>query len=81
MSPQDVSLNDTYTGDLSESPRPQRRTLGSATIVKMSVGPMDNNVYVITSTTTGDQLIIDAANDADRILEVVRSLPGTPKLI
>ncbi|MYR05346.1 MBL fold metallo-hydrolase [Gordonia sp. SID5947] len=81
MSPQDVSLSDSYTGDLSESPRPQRRTLGSATIVKMSVGPMDNNVYVITSAQTGDQLIIDAANDADRILEVVRSLPGTPKLI
>lgn len=81
MSPQDASLSDTYTGDLSESPAPQRRTLDSATIVKLSVGPMDNNVYVITSRATGDQLIIDAANDADRILELVRELPGTPRLI
>ncbi|AZG43852.1 MBL fold metallo-hydrolase [Gordonia insulae] len=81
MSPQDVSVSDTYTGDLSESPVPQRRTLDSATIVKLSVGPMDNNVYVITSRQTGDQLVIDAANDADRVLEVVRELPGTPRLI
>ncbi|MGV9710044.1 MBL fold metallo-hydrolase [Gordonia sp. NPDC003424] len=81
MTSSDVSISDTYTGDLSESPQPQRRTLDSASIVKVSVGPMDNNVYVITSTATGDQLIIDAANDADRILDVVRSIPGTPRLI
>ncbi|MFW0793035.1 MBL fold metallo-hydrolase [Gordonia sp. CPCC 205515] len=81
MTSSDVSISDTYTGDLSESPQPQRRTLGTASIVKLSVGPMDNNVYVITSTATGDQLIIDAANDADRILDLVDAVPGTPRLI
>ncbi|MFW0787637.1 MBL fold metallo-hydrolase [Gordonia sp. CPCC 206044] len=81
MSPENVTINDTYTGDLSQAPAPQRRTIDSATIVKLSVGPMDNNVYVITSNKTGDQLIIDAANDAERILEVVDALPGTPRLI
>ncbi|MED5801718.1 MBL fold metallo-hydrolase [Gordonia sp. Z-3] len=81
MSPQDVSISDSYSGDLSESPSPQRRNLSSASIVKMSVGPMDNNVYIITCSATGKQLVIDAANDADRILAVVDGLPGTPELI
>ncbi|GAA1483017.1 MBL fold metallo-hydrolase [Gordonia sinesedis] len=74
------SVSDTYTGDLGDS-GPQRRTLGSATIVKMSVGPMDNNVYVVTDTATGEQLVIDAANDADDVLAVLDSLHGTPALI
>lgn len=81
MSSPDLTVTDTYTGDLAESRRPQRRTLESATIVKMSVGPMDNNVYVVTDSATGDQLIIDAANDAGDILTVVRALPGTPRLL
>ena len=51
-------ITDTYTGDLSASKTPQRRTLDSASIVKLSVGPMDNNVYIVTSRATGEQLII-----------------------
>ena len=74
-------ISDDYTGDLSESKTPQRRTLSSATIVKLSVGPMDNNVYLVTSRATGDQLIIDAANDAETITEVLSAVEGTPKLI
>lgn len=81
MTSPDATITDTYTGDLSESPAPQRRTLGSASIVKLSVGPMDNNVYIVTSAATGDQLIIDAANDAERILDVVRAIGGTPRMI
>ncbi|MGC5246418.1 MBL fold metallo-hydrolase [Gordonia sp. DT219] len=76
----DATVSDDYTGDLSES-GPQRRTLSNATIVKISVGPMDNNTYIVTSTATGEQLIIDAANDGDTILAVLRELGGTPKLI
>ncbi|MCR8899504.1 MBL fold metallo-hydrolase [Gordonia sp. GONU] len=74
-------ISDSYTGDLSGSKTPQRRTLGSATIVKLSVGPMDNNVYVVTSKATGDQLIIDAANDADTIIATLDAIGGKPALI
>lgn len=35
---------------------------------KFSVGPMDNNVYLLTDRQSGRALLIDAANDADRIL-------------
>lgn len=73
-------ITDTYTGDLAGS-GPQRRTLGNATIVKMSVGPMDNNVYVVTDGATGEQLVIDAANDADDVLALLDELPGTPAMI
>ncbi|NMO04866.1 MBL fold metallo-hydrolase [Gordonia sp. TBRC 11910] len=47
-----------------------------ATITALSVGPMDNNVYVVTCRETGDQLLIDAANDADRIEALLADLPG-----
>lgn len=39
----------------------------SVEIRKFSVGPMDNNVYLLSDSATGDALLIDAANDADRI--------------
>jgi glyoxylase-like metal-dependent hydrolase (beta-lactamase superfamily II) len=35
---------------------------------KFSVGPMDNNVYLLTETGSGTAVLIDAANDAERIL-------------
>jgi glyoxylase-like metal-dependent hydrolase (beta-lactamase superfamily II) len=43
-------------------------------IRKFSVGPMDNNVYVLTDTASGRGLLIDAANDADRILDEVHDV-------
>src|ERR1700743_4003344 len=49
-----------------------RRTLPGATIVKTSVGPMDNNAYLVTCSATGETLLIDAANDADVLVELVR---------
>ena len=81
MSAPEITVTDTYTGDLSETDGAQRRSVSGATITKMSVGPMDNNVYVVTCTGTGDQVVIDAANDADDILGLVDALPGTPRLI
>jgi glyoxylase-like metal-dependent hydrolase (beta-lactamase superfamily II) len=41
---------------------------------KFSVGPMDNNVYLLTDRQSGRALLIDAANDADRILAEVEDL-------
>jgi glyoxylase-like metal-dependent hydrolase (beta-lactamase superfamily II) len=46
---------------------------GDATVEvrKLSVGPMDNNVYVLTDVGSGQALLVDAANEAQRILEEV----------
>ena len=38
---------DTYTGHV-ESQTSARRTLPGVTIIKTSVGPMDNNTYLVT---------------------------------
>ncbi|CDO06336.1 beta-lactamase domain-containing protein [Mycolicibacterium cosmeticum] len=65
-------VSDDYTGHLDPGTA-ARRTLPAATIIKASVGPMDNNAYLITCSETGKTLLIDAANDADRLVELIRT--------
>ena len=43
-------------------------------IHKLVVGPMDNNVFVLRCTHTGDAVLIDAANEHDKLLELARAL-------
>ncbi len=63
-------VDDNYTGHV-EPGTAARRVLPGASIVKTSVGPMDNNAYLITCSRTGDSLLIDAANDAPILLDVI----------
>ena len=65
-------LDDNYTGHV-EPGTAARRTLPGVTILKASVGPMDNNAYLVTCSATGETLLIDAANDADVLIDLVRS--------
>jgi glyoxylase-like metal-dependent hydrolase (beta-lactamase superfamily II) len=60
-----------YTGAVTPGGPAGVRDLPSLTISKLSVGPMDNNAYLLRCRDTGEQLLIDAANDADRLLELV----------
>ena len=60
-------VTSTYTGHV-ESQTAARRTLPGVTIIKMSVGPMDNNVYLVTCSNTGETLLIDAANDPELLV-------------
>ncbi|HAS12400.1 MBL fold metallo-hydrolase [Acidimicrobiia bacterium EGI L10123] len=46
----------------------------AAEIHKVVVGPMDNNVFVLRCKQTGDALLIDAANEHDRLLELCQRL-------
>jgi glyoxylase-like metal-dependent hydrolase (beta-lactamase superfamily II) len=46
-------------------------TLPGLTVAKLSVGPYDNNAYLLTCTNTRTQLLVDAANDADRLLDLI----------
>lgn len=70
-------VNDNYTGHL-DSGTAARRTLPGATIVKASVGPMDNNAYLVTCSQSGETLLIDAANDAPVLLDLIERF--APKL-
>ena len=66
-------VDDNYTGHV-EPRTAARRTLPGASIVKVSVGPMDNNAYLVTCSQTGETLLIDAANDAEILLELIERL-------
>lgn len=73
-------VDDTYTGHV-EPGSAARKTLPGATIIKMSVGPMDNNAYLVTCSRTGDTLLIDAANDADDLIALVKEQAPNLELI
>lgn len=64
-----------YTGDVADGP--QVRTLDEVVVRKVSVGPMDNNAYLLTCRATGAQLLVDAAAEPDRLLGLVRE--GSPQ--
>jgi glyoxylase-like metal-dependent hydrolase (beta-lactamase superfamily II) len=61
----------TYTGQVTPGGPAAVRELAELTITKLSVGPMDNNAYLLRCHRTGEQLLIDAANEPDRLLELV----------
>lgn len=65
----------TYTGDVQVGGPADVRELPGLTISKLAVGPFDNNAYLLRCTATGDELLIDAAADADRILALVDERP------
>lgn len=48
-------------------------TTPAATIRRVAVPPMDNNIYLITSRATGRQILIDAANDPPAIAALLAS--------
>jgi glyoxylase-like metal-dependent hydrolase (beta-lactamase superfamily II) len=43
-------------------------------ITRLVVGPMDNNVFVVLCRRTGEAVLVDAANEAERLLELCREL-------
>lgn len=73
-------VTDDYTGHV-EPGSAARRTLPGATIVKASVGAMDNNAYLITCSQSGQTLLVDAANDAPVLLDLVEQYAPTLALI
>lgn len=60
-----------YTGEVEPGGPSAVRALTHLTIRKMAVSEMANNVYLLTCHHTGDQLLIDAADDAERCLALV----------
>lgn len=60
-----------YTGHVEPGGPAAVRELAALTIRKLSVSDFDNNVYLLTCRATGEQLLIDAADDAVRILDEV----------
>ncbi|WP_344254251.1 MBL fold metallo-hydrolase [Terrabacter carboxydivorans] len=63
--------DDTYTGHVSAAGPAGVRELPALTIRKLEVGGFGNNAYLLTSRATGAQLLIDAAAEPDRLLDLV----------
>src|SRR3954453_773696 len=64
--------HDGYTGEVSPGGVPDRRTAGGLGITKLAVDEqMSNNCYLLRCRDTGEQVLIDAAADAPRLLDLV----------
>ncbi len=65
----------TYTGDVRVGGPSDTRELDGLTVTKIAVGPMDNNAYLLRCTSTGQAILIDAANEAGRLIEMIGEVP------
>ncbi len=61
----------TYDGQVTSGGPAAVRALSRLTVRKVSVGPMDNNAFLLSCAGTGEQCLIDAANDAPTLLRVI----------
>jgi glyoxylase-like metal-dependent hydrolase (beta-lactamase superfamily II) len=66
-----------YTGKVKVGGPADVRELPEVLIGKLAVGPSDNNAYLVRCTATGAALLIDAANEPERLVEFGR-LGGEP---
>jgi glyoxylase-like metal-dependent hydrolase (beta-lactamase superfamily II) len=71
----------TYTGDVTPGGPSDQRDLPQLTIRKASVGTLANNVYLLTCAGTGAQLLIDAADNAPRLMSLLNEGTGGLDLI
>lgn len=65
----------TYNGNVSVGGPAQTRELPGLTITKVAVGPMDNDCYLLRCTSTGEQLLIDAANEPETLIGLLNGAP------
>jgi glyoxylase-like metal-dependent hydrolase (beta-lactamase superfamily II) len=70
-------MADEYSGQVQVGGPMDVRHLPGLTIAKVAVGPMSNNAYLLRCTATQEGLLIDAANEADRLRELI-VLDGPP---
>jgi len=69
-----------YTGHVEPGGPAVKRPLEALTITKVSVGPMDNNAYLLTCRRTGDALLIDAADESERLADLLGHDEDRPRL-
>ena len=64
----------TYTGDVRVGGPSDTRHIGGVTLTKIAVGEMHNNAYLLVDE-TGQGLLIDAAAEPARLLEMIGDTP------
>lgn len=61
----------TYTGQVAVGGPADVRVLDDVEVRKLAVGPMSNDAYLLTCRRTGDRLLVDAAVEPQRLLDLV----------
>ncbi|WP_456694908.1 MBL fold metallo-hydrolase [Aeromicrobium sp. P5_D10] len=61
----------TYTGEVEVGGPADVQDATDLIITKIAVGEMNNNAYLLRCNLTGEQILIDAANEADRLAELI----------
>ena len=61
----------TYSGEVTVGGPADVHELTDLMITKIAVGPMNNNAYLLRCRATDEQLLIDAANDAETLLGTI----------
>jgi glyoxylase-like metal-dependent hydrolase (beta-lactamase superfamily II) len=67
----------TYSGEVQVGGPSDTRELDGLTVTKLAVGPMNNNAYLLRCASTGEGLLIDAANEGGRLIEMIGGTPVT----
>jgi glyoxylase-like metal-dependent hydrolase (beta-lactamase superfamily II) len=57
-----------YTGEVTRGGAPDVRETAALRLTKVSVGPIDNNAYLLECRETGERALVDAADDAATLL-------------
>ncbi len=65
----------TYTGDVRVGGPSDTREINGVTVTKIAVGPYENNSYLLRCAGTGQALLIDAAAEPERLLEMIGDTP------
>ncbi|HWL49236.1 MAG TPA: MBL fold metallo-hydrolase [Acidimicrobiia bacterium] len=60
-----------YSGEVEVGGPADTREAGDLVITKVAVGPMSNNAYLLRCAVTGEQVLIDAADQPDSLLDLV----------
>lgn len=71
-----TNTHETYDPEVAPGGPWSVRELSGLTIRKMAVSQMHNNVYLLTCRATGEQLLIDAADEPERIHELIAAGGG-----
>jgi glyoxylase-like metal-dependent hydrolase (beta-lactamase superfamily II) len=61
----------TYHGHVTPGGPAADHELADLVVTKVSVGPMDNNAYVLRCRRTGDAVLVDAAAESQRLLDTI----------
>ncbi len=76
-----MDVLDSYTGHTDPGGPATRRDLAALSITKLSVGPMDNNAYLLVCRATNEALLIDAADEPERLADLIGSGDTRPELL